>query len=146
MMKIATQLTGSILIAFGAACSTPSQPAATASATPIFNAQGEMAGEASDTSVLLQTRLTSVAGLNQDDVAGAPGVAQFEWSESPEFASSGKTDWMKAVPEHDFIVKKRITGLKVVECSRRVEISCRTFMICLHDHLNIEQYSIYEQH
>ncbi len=77
-----------------------------------MNAQGEMAGEVSDSSVILQTRLTAVDGLTQDDVAGAAGVAQFEWSESPEFTGSTKTEWMKAVPEHDFIVKKRITGLK----------------------------------
>jgi alkaline phosphatase D len=94
------------------ACATQEQTAQAAPPPPVMNAQGEMAGEVSDTSVILQTRLTAVEGLTQDDVVGAGGVAQFEWSESPEFTGSMKTEWMKAVPEHDFIVKKRISGLK----------------------------------
>jgi len=112
-MKIGALLIISIFAGLGAsACTTQEQAAQAAPPAPVMNAQGEMAGEVSETSVILQTRLTSVPGLTQDDVAGAAGVAQFEWSESAEFTASTKTDWMKAVPEHDFIVKKRITGLK----------------------------------
>src|SRR5438132_5208714 len=105
-----------IVLVFGllsaSACATKEQESPAAPLTPVMDAQGEMAGEVSDTSVILQTRLTSVAGLTQDDVAGAAGVAQFEWSESPAFAGGTKTEWMKAQPEHDYIVKKQITGLK----------------------------------
>jgi len=36
----------------------------------VFHAQGEMAGEVSPTSVILQSRLTSVAKLTDGDLAG----------------------------------------------------------------------------
>jgi phosphodiesterase/alkaline phosphatase D-like protein len=94
-MKIGAPLVMSVFTMLAAsACGTQEQAAQAAPPPPVMNAQGEMAGEVSDTSVILQTRLTAVDGLTQDDVAGAPGVAQFEWSESPEFTGSTKTEWM----------------------------------------------------
>jgi alkaline phosphatase D len=81
----------------------------------VYNAQGEMSGEVTDTSVLLQTRLTAIPGPELDsdgDVRGESGLAMFEWSESEDFSSFTKSGWLKAEPEHDFIVRTQVTGLK----------------------------------
>lgn len=81
----------------------------------VYNAQGEMSGEVTDTSVLLQSRLTAIPGPELDsegDVRGESGLAMFEWSESADFAQAAKSDWLKAEPEHDFIVRTQVTGLK----------------------------------
>jgi alkaline phosphatase/alkaline phosphatase D len=84
---------------------------------PITHAQGEMAGEVTASSVILQSRLTTGSNPHhgpslEADVPGAPGVARFELSTDPEFADSFATDWLTAAPEYDFIVKTRVTGLE----------------------------------
>ena len=64
----------------------------------IHHAQGEMAGEVTATSVLLQTRLTAAATLDESgDVPGKEGVACFEWSESADFARVTSTKWSTAI-------------------------------------------------
>ena len=81
----------------------------------IHHAQGEFAGEVTSTSVLLQSRLTSISGPALDksgDVPGAEGVACFELSESPDFTNSRRTDWLIATSDHDFIVRTKIDGLQ----------------------------------
>lgn len=81
----------------------------------VHHAQGEMSGEVTATSVLLQSRLTAIPGPDLDadgDVPGAAGVASFEWSETPDFAETKRTDLLKAVPERDFIVRAEVSGLK----------------------------------
>lgn len=78
----------------------------------VFHAQGEIAGEVTQTSVILQSRLTSVAKLTDGDVSGRAGVARFELSERDDFRSARTTDWLKAEPENDFIVKLKVDGLK----------------------------------
>lgn len=75
------------------------------------HAQGEMAGEVTETGVILQSRLTAGDGLVDGDVPGAAGVARFEVSKSPGFEESAPTDWLEAVPENDFIVKAAVRGL-----------------------------------
>ncbi len=80
----------------------------------IFHAQGEMAGEPTATSVLLQSRLTAIPGpeLNEEgDIPGADGVARFEWSTTPEFKSARTTEWLKASADRDYIVRARIQDL-----------------------------------
>ena len=74
----------------------------------VYHAQGEMAGEVSANSVLLQSRLTAVPGPELDalgDVPGAAGVACFEWSASPDFDGAKRTEWLRAAirwrPEPD---------------------------------------------
>jgi alkaline phosphatase D len=84
-------------------------------AAEIHHAQGEMAGEPTATSVLLQSRLTSLPGpvLDADgDIPGAAGVACFEWSESADFTEAKRTPWLTATDESDFIVRAKIEGLK----------------------------------
>ncbi len=81
----------------------------------IHHAQGEMSGEVSANTVLLQSRLTAIPGpvLDADgDVPGKAGVACFEWGESPEFADARRTDWLEAKADHDFIVRAKLDGLK----------------------------------
>lgn len=81
----------------------------------IHHAQGEFAGEPTRSSVLLQSRLTAIPGPLLDekgDVPGAAGVACFEWSETPDFASPRRTGWLEALAEHDFIVRAKVDGLK----------------------------------
>ncbi len=77
----------------------------------ITNGQGEIAGEVTTSSVILQSRLTVGRELVEGDLAGAVGMARFEVGTSPEFADSFKTDWLPATPDNDFIVKTKIDGL-----------------------------------
>jgi alkaline phosphatase D len=88
------------------------QQAPQVSTPQIFNAQGEMAGEVTTSSVILQTRLTSVERLSEGDVPGAPGVARFQVAKAADFSDAVGTDWLTATADHDFIVKKRIDGLQ----------------------------------
>jgi alkaline phosphatase/alkaline phosphatase D len=71
-----------------------------------------MAGEPTSSSIILQSRLTLGTNLIEGDIQGAPGVACFELSESPDFRNSSKTGWTRARPEHDFIIKQKVTGLR----------------------------------
>ncbi len=74
--------------------------------------QGEMAGEVTSESVLLQSRLTASEGDAQGDVPGAAGVARFDVAENANFVGAVQTPWLTASPEADFIVKTKVTGLK----------------------------------
>ena len=77
-------------------------------------AQGQMAGEVSDHSVILQTRITSSNPLFDKSWSGIPGLtgwACFEISTTPDFKESFRTPWIKAVPDYDYIVKTKITDL-----------------------------------
>ena len=77
----------------------------------ITNGQGEMAGEVTTTSVILQSRLTVGGGLIEGDLTGAAGVAHFELSTTSGFADSFESDWITAAPDYDYIVKTKIDGL-----------------------------------
>ena len=77
----------------------------------ITNGQGEMAGEVTADSVILQSRLTTMDGLVDGDVAGAPGTARFELAPSDDFADSTTTAWLDAAAEGDYIVKTAVDGL-----------------------------------
>lgn len=84
----------------------------TACGQQVFQAQGQLAGEVTTESVLLQTRLTATTGLDETgDVPGKPGMVRFEWSTDPQLGDSRFTDWRAASPAHDFIVRVRLTGL-----------------------------------
>ena len=76
------------------------------------HAQGEMAGEPTQSSIILQSRLTHGKNLIQADIPGAAGIACFELSENPSFSNSFKTNWTKALPEHDFIIKQKVNNLR----------------------------------
>jgi alkaline phosphatase/alkaline phosphatase D len=80
--------------------------------TPLFHAQGELAGEPTQTTVILQSRLTATEGLRDGDVPGAPGFACFELSREAGFREICQTEWVEATAERDFIVKVKVTGLQ----------------------------------
>ncbi|MDP6580693.1 MAG: PhoD-like phosphatase N-terminal domain-containing protein, partial [Vicinamibacterales bacterium] len=77
----------------------------------ITNGQGEIAGEVTADSVILQSRLTTEAVIVDGDVPGAPGVARFELATSDDFADATESAWLAATAEGDFIVQTRMTGL-----------------------------------
>lgn len=84
-------------------------------AAEIGHAQGELAGEITATSVLLQSRLTALPGPELDvngDIPGASGLAAFEWYEAGNETKRSRTEYLKAEPEHDYIVRAEITGLR----------------------------------
>jgi alkaline phosphatase/alkaline phosphatase D len=85
----------------------PSLPAA-----EIHLAQGLLAGEATSTSVILQTRLTSSPGPIDGDVPGTPGIGRFEVSTSPDFPTSTFSGWIPATAANDFILKTHIASLQ----------------------------------
>ena len=78
----------------------------------LVNGQGEIAGEVTATSVILQSRLTAGGGFVDDDLPGAPGVAWFEVSTSPRFDGLTTTGELDATAESDFIVKALVDGLE----------------------------------
>ena len=79
---------------------------------PVDHLQGEIAGEVTHESVILQTRLTAPAVSVDGDVAGRRGVVRFEIDDDSAFAHPTRTDWLEASPARDYVVKKKINGLK----------------------------------
>ena len=79
----------------------------------IFLGQGTMSGEVTDSTALLQTRLTLATQLDADgDLPGAAGVACFEWSTRENFSDAQRTPFQPAGDTNDFIVRAELTGLK----------------------------------
>jgi alkaline phosphatase D len=81
----------------------------------IYHAQGELAGEVTATSAFLQSRLTAIPGPMLDengDVPGKEGVAYFEWSETPDFASVTRSKWSEPKAGNDFIIRTQASQLK----------------------------------
>ena len=81
----------------------------------VYTAQGSMAGEPTEHSVLLQTRLTSIPGPVLDpegDVPGGRGVVCFEYATTVDFANAQRTAWSDATADSDFIVRAQLTGLR----------------------------------
>lgn len=86
---------------------------APANAADIFLGQGTMSGEVTDSSVLLQTRLTSATDLDdKGDLPGVAGSVCFEWSEKENFSEAQRTTMDEAVAARDFIVRHALTNLK----------------------------------
>ncbi|MHC4994391.1 MAG: alkaline phosphatase D family protein [Planctomycetota bacterium] len=84
---------------------------ATVHARP-YHMQGEMAGEATADSVILQSRLTGNKLLPNGDVPGANGVARFLVAKQATFRRPIKTEWITADPDYDYIIKTKVTGLE----------------------------------
>lgn len=77
----------------------------------VHHAQGEMAGEVTDTSVILQSRLTAAVELVDGDFRGSPGVGRFEISTDETFVDPRETEWINASAGYDYIVKTKVEGL-----------------------------------
>ena len=85
------------------------------SAPLAHNAQGEMVGEVTANSALLQSRLTASSGpaLDTDgDVPGIAGKTAFEWSKNENFSESQRTAWMQAQADSDFILRAQFVDLQ----------------------------------
>ncbi|MFK7778061.1 MAG: alkaline phosphatase D family protein [Gimesia sp.] len=74
--------------------------------------QGEMSGEVTTSSAILQSRLTAPELDQTGDLPGRTGVARFELSTQADFANSFFTTWLNAEPENDFLIKSLVTQLK----------------------------------
>lgn len=72
---------------------------------------GIMSGEATETSIILQTRLTLADTLQAGKLPGVAGWGYFEVSVDKDFSDSRKSEWIEGKYEKDYILKKRITGL-----------------------------------
>lgn len=82
-----------------------------ASALPIDHGQGEMAGRVTDTTAILQSRLTQGKTLIDGDLPGSEGVARFELATNPNFEKARRTQWIKASPGYDYVIKAMVGGL-----------------------------------
>ena len=100
-----------LLVGLGLAC-TEAPPAGPPDVGDLTNGQGEIAGEVTDRSVILQSRLTTSGGFVDDDLPGAPGVGRFEISTDATFADVRTTTWLEAAAESDFIIKTKVDGLE----------------------------------
>jgi len=78
-----------VLVFFLVVASPTARPAA-CSQPRVFHAQGELAGEVTQTTVILQSRLTAAGGLENGDVPAVAGWARFEYAESADFAGAGR--------------------------------------------------------
>ena len=74
--------------------------------------QAAMAGEVTDTTAILQARLTATEKPLEGDMPGTGGIARFEISRDTGFTKSILTHWRRALPEQDYIVRENITGLQ----------------------------------
>jgi alkaline phosphatase D len=78
----------------------------------IDHAQGEMTGEVTSSSAILQSRLTLGNKFIKGDLRGAHGVACFELSQTFDFENSFKTSWLNGTAENDFIIKCKVKNLQ----------------------------------
>lgn len=74
--------------------------------------QGEMAGEVTQDSVILQARLTVNGKIRFGDVKGRAGVGAFALSTKEDMSDAFRTRWLIASPENDYIIKTRVTALQ----------------------------------
>ena len=78
----------------------------------IYLGQGIMSGEATSTSIILQSRLTVSDTLVDGDLMGELGVGTFQIDIDSLFGNPISSDYVKASPENDFIIKTKIEDLK----------------------------------
>ena len=78
----------------------------------IFLGQGIMSGEATSSSIILQSRLTVGDTLINGDVPGKTGSGMWQIAVDVNFNDPISFALIKALPENDFIIKKKIDGLK----------------------------------
>ncbi len=78
----------------------------------IFLAQGLMTGEPTESSIILQSRLTATDTIVNGDIPGITGMGRFELSESENFTPAVFSDWLTADPTKDYILKYKFPDLK----------------------------------
>ena len=80
--------------------------------TQVAHLQGEMVGEVSQTTAILQSRLTAPGIADDGDLPAQSGWARFELANNDRFDSSFTTDWLQATIDGDGIVKCKVSELK----------------------------------
>jgi alkaline phosphatase/alkaline phosphatase D len=83
-----------------------------ANGAEVHHIQGEMTGEVTSNSAILQSRLTAAKVDKTGDVPGVPGFAQFEIADNTKYTGSAKTGWIEAKPSYDYIIKTVVHYLK----------------------------------
>jgi len=83
----------------------------TLGAEGIHLGQGIMSGEPTESSILLQARLTEGTRVFDEDLPGAEGWVRFEWWPEKSPDETEESPWLQAKPENDFIVRYQATGL-----------------------------------
>ena len=83
-----------------------------ATAWPTELGQGQMAGRVTETTAILQSRLTQGTALVDGDLPGSAGVGRFEIADNLEFERSHMTGWITASPDYDYIIKVQVADLK----------------------------------
>jgi alkaline phosphatase/alkaline phosphatase D len=78
----------------------------------LSHGQGEMAGEVTENSVILQSRLTKGTKLINGDLPGHEGWAQFEIAPSEDFKRAKTTGWHEAFSDDDYIIKAQVGFLE----------------------------------
>ncbi len=89
---------------------------------PSMYSFSQMIGEVSQSSAILQTRLTSGIKMPENgfdtseellsyDIQGVSAVAKFEIADNPKFKNAMVSPWLQAMPERDFILKFKIENL-----------------------------------
>jgi alkaline phosphatase D len=87
-------------------------PVVSVQAAGVHHIQGEMTGEVTASSAILQSRLTAAKVDETGDVPGAPGFARFIIADNVKFNGSATTKWMEAKPSYDYIIKTVVRSLK----------------------------------
>src|SRR5688572_779786 len=98
--------------ALGLAVGFPAAMPLVAQTSELHLAQGALAGEVTQTTAILQSRLTAVPELTGGDVAGAAGTGRFEIATNESFRDARQTPWLNATAEADFILKAYVDGLQ----------------------------------
>lgn len=70
-----------------------------------------MAGEPTESGIILQARLVQKPHLVNHDIIGSSGVGYFEIAETDSFANPFKSEFLYAEPENDFILKQSFSDL-----------------------------------
>ena len=100
------------LAACGLLVVVPLAPSIMAQTANLYLAQGILAGEVTQTTAILQTRITAVSELTKGDVAGAAGTARFEIATNESFRDARQLPWTTATAEGDYIVKAQVDKLR----------------------------------
>lgn len=79
---------------------------------PTQHWQREMVGEVTQTSALMQARLTKDGKLRWGDIPGDRKGGAFAISIRPDMSRAVRTAWQIAQPEQDYIIRAHVVGLQ----------------------------------
>ena len=98
-----------VVIFLGIACVASN---ALAADLALSHLQGEMAGEVTESSVILQSRLTADKLSSDGDAPGRHGWGRFVVADNRSFRNPRRTAWIEAVAKTDHMIKAKGEGLE----------------------------------